>query len=158
MNNLHNASLTFFKPNIFGFCVPKTNSFRKQNRDPLEMRFKGTVVNNNNFVKSFQLNVYRYGRIFHSEFVTNGKFSFSLKASPKFEFEFEAMNHFRKRIIFYTQKESDQIKSSNWIVDVTLISKTCYPELKSVKNLTNISTSVFLLDGSGNYFDIKNCV
>ncbi|MBT5403734.1 MAG: hypothetical protein HOL28_09840 [Crocinitomicaceae bacterium] len=120
------------------------------------VHIKGHVVNEYDNVKHFKMNVYHNSKLLVSQYATDGKFEYKIPLDIDVVLEFEAINHYTKRIALSAIKLRDAlVEAPTLVLTVQMFSLINYHELKSIQDIMDFPSAFIWLDRNGNYFDLN---
>ena len=152
MKNRYTLTIAF----LLASLMPAIVHASEMNHPEKNILIKGHVINEYHKVEQFKMNVYNNGRLLFSQEVKNGKFQYEIPSDIDVMLEFEASNHYTKRISFSAPKLAGNLDEiPTLILTVQMYSITEYPELKSIQDIMDFPSAFIWLDRNGNYFDLN---
>ena len=152
MKNLYTLSFTFLLASLMPAIVHAATTIHHETN----ILIKGHVINEYDKVKHVKMNVYNNGKLLFSQQIVNGKFQYKIPADIDVMLEFEAINHYNKRIAFSAPKLGESLEEiPTLVLTVQMYSLTAHPELKEIEDIMDFPSAFIRLDRNGNYFDLN---
>ena len=151
MKNRYTLSFALLLASLMPAIVHASKIIHEKN-----ILIKGQVINEYQKVEEFKMNVYNNGRLLFSQEVKNGKFEYKIPLDIDVVLEFEAINHYTKRIALSAIKLRDAlVEAPTLVLTVQMFSLINYHELKSIQDIMDFPSAFIWLDRNGNYFDLN---